>query len=354
MCSKVRNQENSVIQINKRVIYYDILNILACIAVVFLHCNGAVHNFRNTRLWKECLVIEVLCYFAVPIFIMISGATLLKYRERYTTKQYFNKRIEKVVIPWLIWSFIVYIVHNKNLNLMNFANKFINGKIETIYWFFPLIIYLYCIIPILSILTDKIEYRKTMWYIVGFIFLFQSLLQPVCKILDINFPSVLNYMVGQNSYIIYLLLGYMLSTSKLSRGKKLGIYVVAIISLLFKYLYTMYVSINTGILNKDSWGYTVFTGVFPAIAVFIFVKDINWEKILDKIKIDTKILTQLASCSFGVYLMHMLVKSKMVNLFNINTSSYFYRLIFPFILYIICVTIVFIIKKIPIVKKIVP
>ena len=52
--------------------------------------------------------------------------------------------------------------------------------------------------------------------------------------------------------------------------------------------------------------------------------------------------------------MHMLLRSKIVNLFSINTSSYFYRLIFPIILYTICVTIVLIIKKIPIAKKIVP
>ena len=77
---------------NSRIIYLDILNIIACIAVLYLHCNGGVHSFSNTRLWKECLIIEVLCYFAVPIFVMLSGATLLRYRERYSTKIYFYKR----------------------------------------------------------------------------------------------------------------------------------------------------------------------------------------------------------------------------------------------------------------------
>lgn len=80
---KMEKNVNKNTENNKRIIYYDILNILACIAVLFLHCNGEVHNFSNTRLWRECLVIEVLCYFAVPIFIMVSGATLLRYREIY-------------------------------------------------------------------------------------------------------------------------------------------------------------------------------------------------------------------------------------------------------------------------------
>lgn len=51
-----------------RIIYFDVLNIIACIAVCYLHCNGEVHVFSNSRLWKESLIIEVLCYFAVPIF----------------------------------------------------------------------------------------------------------------------------------------------------------------------------------------------------------------------------------------------------------------------------------------------
>jgi len=339
---------------NKRIIYYDILNILACIAVVFLHCNGTVHSFSNTLLWKESLVIEVLFYFAVPIFIMISGATLLRYRERYSTKEYFIKRIEKVVIPWVIWSLIIYVLRNKSLNIIQFANYFIYEKIETIYWFFPLIIYLYCLIPVLSILTEKKEYRKTMWYIVLFIFIFQSVLKPICAMLQITFPNVLNYMLGQNAYIIYLLLGYLLSTTELSKKQKISIYVLAIIALLTRYLHTLFASINTGMLNNDSWGYTAFTALFPTVALFIFIKDINWEKLFNKLKINTKIVSSFASCSFGVYLIHILLRGKLADILGISSISYFYRLVYPLILYIICVGIVFIIKKIPIIKKIVP
>ena len=73
----------------KRVLYFDILNIISCIAVVYLHCNGIVHNFTNTLAWKEALVIEVLCYFAVPVFLMLSGANLLNYKNKYDTKTFF-------------------------------------------------------------------------------------------------------------------------------------------------------------------------------------------------------------------------------------------------------------------------
>ncbi len=145
---------------NNRVIYFDILNILACISVVFLHMNGIVHKYLPSRAWKTALIFEVVCYWAVPIFVMLSGATLLKYRERYNTKTFFKKRFLKVLVPWIIWSLILYIIKNKNFNLVQFVQDFSYGKIESIYWFFPLILFLYCLVPIFSVFTENKEHNQ--------------------------------------------------------------------------------------------------------------------------------------------------------------------------------------------------
>ena len=46
-------------------------------------------------------------YWAVPVFLMITGVNLLNYREKYDTSTYFRKRVMRTVIPWLAWSFLV-------------------------------------------------------------------------------------------------------------------------------------------------------------------------------------------------------------------------------------------------------
>ena len=74
---------------NKRVVYFDILNIIAMIAVVSMHCNVIVHNNPNIRAWNTSLIVECICYWAVPVFCMLSGATLLNYRKKYDTKTFF-------------------------------------------------------------------------------------------------------------------------------------------------------------------------------------------------------------------------------------------------------------------------
>ena len=86
---------------NKRLVYLDILNILSIFVVVAMHMNGSVHSLPLNKSWTFSLLVNTLCYFAVPIFVMISGATLMNYRQKYDTKTFFKKRLMKVLVPFL-------------------------------------------------------------------------------------------------------------------------------------------------------------------------------------------------------------------------------------------------------------
>ena len=35
----------------KRIVYFDILNVIACFCVVCMHCNGWIHLFIKDDLW---------------------------------------------------------------------------------------------------------------------------------------------------------------------------------------------------------------------------------------------------------------------------------------------------------------
>lgn len=73
------------------ILYFDLLNIFACFAVVALHVNGAVHTFAKTRNWVSCMFIETLFYFAVPVFFMLTGATLINYRKDMAQEHFLRK-----------------------------------------------------------------------------------------------------------------------------------------------------------------------------------------------------------------------------------------------------------------------
>ena len=61
--------------------YITLLSVVACIAVIIIHTNGiAVSNWEY---FVSETVVESIFIFAVPIFMMISGANLMDYSERY-------------------------------------------------------------------------------------------------------------------------------------------------------------------------------------------------------------------------------------------------------------------------------
>ena len=142
--------------------YISYLSVISAIAVIILHTNGVFWSFSKARLWITANIIECAFYFAVPIFFMITGITLLDYRDRYDTKTYFKKRITKTVIPFIVWSFIAiaYKLINKSislndLSLINIINGILSTKYLSIYWFFIPLFQIYLCIPFLSIIDKK-------------------------------------------------------------------------------------------------------------------------------------------------------------------------------------------------------
>ena len=98
-----------MMNINKEY-YIDTLTILSCIAVVYLHANGIFWTHPSGRLWLTSNVIESFFYFAVPVFFMISGATLLEYRQRYSTLTFIKKRFLRAFVPFISWSLFAIVV----------------------------------------------------------------------------------------------------------------------------------------------------------------------------------------------------------------------------------------------------
>ena len=83
------------------------IQVIACVAVLMLHTNGCFWNFSATQMyWKSANIIECFFYFAVPLFFMISGITMMDFYDRYTLREYFIKRGKKTVLPFLGWSCI--------------------------------------------------------------------------------------------------------------------------------------------------------------------------------------------------------------------------------------------------------
>ncbi len=125
----------------KRLYYIDILNITACFAVILLHSTGAVFSFSETPTWFLSMFLQAVGHFSIPVFFMLTGATLLNYRERYSTKDFFRKRFLRIFVPFVLWSTIMllwkYGIGTFTISsFQQVAGAYLNNGIENIYWFF--------------------------------------------------------------------------------------------------------------------------------------------------------------------------------------------------------------------------
>ena len=354
----MEQKENQEIVVKpKRLVYLDILNIIAMIQVVDLHVNGIVHSHPEIRAWNTSLIVKVLFYWGVPLYLMISGANLMNYRSKYDTKTFFKKRFIKVVIPFLFWAMVMFAYRlKKNLfhtyhSFAEFINAFLSNEEQSTYYFIFEILGLYLTMPFLSLLTEE-KHRKTLWFTIALYVIFNATLPYILLFFKIYYNYAFSVRIG--GFVIYVILGYLLSTQTLKKKEKIILYISTILGIVWRYAITFYLSKKHGVVFGDIWSYKTWYAFLGAAAIFVFVKDSKIvKKLEDKPRLQ-KILASVASCSFGIYLIHVPIMEALVKFLKINVYTWQYRTFGILAVYFITLIPILIMKKIPIVKKLVP
>ncbi len=341
-----------------RIEYISLASVVSAIAVVFLHTNGCFFAFSTARYWFTANIMESVFYFAVPIFFMISGAMLIDYDERYDTKTFFLKRINKTVIPFIIWSLVglvfqVYYLHSVNIsdvNLTYIVNGLSTGHLTRVFWFFIPLFCNYLVIPLFSA-VPKDKNMKLFTYLVGVGFVLNILVPFIISVfgLGIDWRLTLGVSAG---FLFYTLTGYLLHKYELDRKFQLLIYLFAVIGLVIRIVGTYTLSMDAGTLVTTYNGYTDLPCVLYSFGVFVFIK-YDLVKIM-KFAGVSKLVNFLNPYTFGIYLLHYFIMEIIVKVFSINTTSIAYRLLTPFVIIAIAVCVIWIVQKIPGGKRVIP
>ncbi len=341
----------------KRKNYITILRVISAIAVVFVHTNCCFGDFSYSRYWLTAAIFQCLIFFAVPVFFMVTGATLIDYQKKYSTKEYFKKRFLSTVVPFLVWNTIGFVflllIHKisvKDLNVKYIFEGFLS--IDTFvpyFWFFITLFSVYLCIPVLSsIKEDKKKSILTYLAIGGAIF--NILIPFICNVFHIKVNFNIDFVMC-SGFLVYPIVGYLLDQTELTFKKRLVIYIFGIIGLLMHLLGTVYLSYKAGALVETFSGYWNIPCLLYAMAIFVFVKSIS-ERI--KSKKFMKVFDFLSKYTFPIYLLHFFVLEVYYTVRVVDTRSIYFRLGFPFVVIPVCILIAWLIRKIPFVKKIMP
>ena len=88
--------------------YIHVVRAVACLSVVALHCTTINCEVYSIDAYFS-RIIFLLTRSCVPLFLMISGALLLPYNRNYSLKDFYIKRLSKILYPLVFWGgYILY------------------------------------------------------------------------------------------------------------------------------------------------------------------------------------------------------------------------------------------------------
>lgn len=334
--------------------YISILNVLACIGVVILHTFETGYTSDANFVFE--VLIRAIAYCAVPVFFMITGATLIDYRERYDTKTFFKKRLLKVIIPLIIWSIIYFIINffkgKFSINDLSFKfvfEYFFLVKTNQIFWFFVVIIGIYLAIPVISLIPQESR-RKAFLYIIIITFVFNQFLPDLLYHLNLNYNYDLKFPLTYSGWISFIFIGYYIDKYEIVKKHRVIIYVLGIIGFLTMVVPTIFISYHKN--ESCSWFDEYYDApcVLYSASVFLFFKSkINNNQIVTKIM---PFFNFVAPTTLGIYVLHIAIRDFLRYFY---TYSYFgMNLVLTLSILTICFIVVKIVQKIPGLRHIFP
>lgn len=298
--------------VRERKHYLDILRIIAIFAVVLMHTSGLFDDNVDivSMRWHVSVFFECLTSFAVPVFVMISGALILG-KSKVDVKKLYTKNIVRFVTAYFFWSFIYtmvfsFIPYYGEISANSIKNL-IAGTLEGGYfhlWYMPLIIGLYVLAPILHELIHKSSTENIYyWGILSFIICF---IVPLCR----NVP-LFEHIFGESidifsngfwgAYVLYFVVGYFLDNKEYSEKCCNLIYLLGIVSAVFTIFAVWISSCKSGELIYALRENNTPNVFFMSVALFVFVKQRLANFRTSK---SEKIIMMLSTLSFGVYFIH--------------------------------------------------
>lgn len=348
-----------------RVFYYDYLRIVAIFAVVIIHVSSQNWYVTdvNTISWSAFNFYDSIARWGVPIFLMISGALILKKDIKNST--IYSKYVLRMFCSFLVWTLLYFILSGENIfeqctNL--FWVKDIKGILTIInsnyhLWFIPMIAGIYICVPIIKQIIANETITK--YFLVLSFILWICI--PQCLNIANDFGGekirLIFGVIGIISskmeikivmgYIFYFILGYYLSNKELTKKQRVYIYILGIMGMLF----TIYADYGLSIREQKPIGtyydYSCLNVFLESIAVFVLFKNIKFNK-------EYKLITLMSKWSFGAYLIHALIIDYLNRFLGINSfvfNSYISVPVVGIIVFTFSYVFSALLNQIPIIKE---
>lgn len=283
------------------IFYLELLRCLAAAAVVVIHVLGPWRHLYGSvpdTEWVAASSYNAVSRWAVPVFIMISGALFMSDSRPFDCRHYLSRRFSKVVVPFIGWTLLYSLAPafaSEPFTLRPFVEAVVASRNEPAWyhlWFFYDFIPLYFVIPLLAPLLTAMGKERVKLLIAAWLFL------TLMHWLNVETPLRQNMIL----YSGYLILGWYLFNNDNRDSRKWWVS-AGVTALVVNVFGSWIVSDFKQGYNSFFMGYKSLNTV--VIAGMLFVLAQKWA---DRIPAAPRRLISLVSkYSLGIYLVHPLL-----------------------------------------------
>lgn len=344
-------------------IWIDAIRFIASFGIVLIHVAAdVIAQYHKVPLfdWWSVHFLDGLVRGFVCLFFMVSGALLLMPSEQ-SIGDFFKKRLNRILIPFLVWS-VLYLVWKKYLLQADFSwsegfSRIAKNQVHFHLWFFYALIGIYLVTPILRIFVRyakpaHILYFVGLWFVLASIWPFA---QDFSKIF-LGFKPEFYLPVGMAQGMIgYFVLGYYLRAMAPGKIEKYATW-AAFITLGICLAGTYAVCLKTGYYHVLFYENTAPNVAIYAAALFLMAKQAApyLENLTPRVK---SVLAELAKGSLGVYLMHPIVMEAVekgrlgFKISPLENSSALTVLAATTVIYLISLAVTLVVLRIPFLRR---
>lgn len=341
-----------------RILYFDWLRVYATIMVVTIHVGAnfvGVNYTEGLSGWTAANFYESLARSSVPLFVMISGALLLSSKQEINYSHFLRKRVSKILIPLVAWSFIYYcykvFVGNwiAEFSIAEFFRLFLTNGISVHFWFMYMILGLYFTTPIIKVFIQHARRKDVEYFLL--LWLYASVIVKFMKFhYNLSFNIELFHVTN---YIGYFVLGFYLATYPLKVWwTRIG-YAFALLGISLTFFLTYYFTLaHQGDPQLFWYEYHSPNVLLASVGLFLVFKHLFSKRQIGRF------LGTVNSLSFGIYLLHILVMYMLTDTSVMRSIDSQHPLIaIPsevFVVILLSGAISFVISKLPGVNKLIP
>ena len=250
----------------------------------------------------------------VPLFIMISGFFLFPVKD---TNSFLKKRLSRVIIPFVLWC-VLYAFYQYLMGQVSLGAAFINilkigvnfGTQIGHLWYVYMLIGIYLFAPIISPWITTAPKKSIELYLVLWAVAFSL------PYIHLIFPEVLGEAYWNKTPLLYYFsgfLGYAVLAYYIRRfypQPSATQYITGVLLIIAGYGITSYgfihqISTASNVIMLElTWGFETINVAMMTTGIFLLIKNVTTHNAGSAFN---KLLTDVASKTYGIYLAHIMV-----------------------------------------------